>query len=372
MSGTAEKMEDWANRSDYTALDLGIFRIIFATASLIFLPNYVWLSHFDAAFYQPAPGPFVLFSSFPPRLALSTLDIVIALALGLLLVGYKTRLMSVVVCAALLTGDGFAYSFGKIDHSILFVLTPLFLGLAGWGDRLSIDARQHPARAPSVNHWAMRAFAVAIGVAFATAAVQKLLGGWLTPSSQATYSYVVQRVERGRSEWLASSASGVKFPLAWELLDWSTVALEGGLLVLAISWRSWRLGLAMAVLFHVGVLLTLNIDFWMNIFAYGAFVRWGSTTGAVRWVGARSDAARSALPFLYLKSSVVTLGVVVALLAFAVVHVHGPLTESFGWVPLFMALVIALWAVFAEIWLDAVRFRSRRRGWRRADVSAAS
>ena len=62
----------------------------------------------------------------------------------------------------------------------------------------------------------------------------------------------------------------------WEAADWFTVALELGLVVTVLSWKWFRMSIAIAALFHVGVLMLLNIVFSWNIFGYAAFVRWST------------------------------------------------------------------------------------------------
>jgi protein-S-isoprenylcysteine O-methyltransferase Ste14 len=356
MNDLVDRLAAWSNRSPFTSLDLGMFRLIFASMMLVLLPNYLWIDQFDPAFYRPAPGPFELLSAFPPTWALATLDVLIAVALALLLVGWRTLPVSIVLSGLLLVGEGFAYSFGKIDHSILLVLTPLFLGVAGWGNSLSLDARRRVGP-PLVNHSAMRAFAVAIGVAFVTAGVAKAVGGWLSLSDQATYSFAVQRVERGRVEWLAPFAAEVRLPPAWELLDWTTVALECGLILCALDWRAWRLGLCAATSFHVGVLLVLNIDFWMNMLAYGAFVPWSAA--ALRWATPRQTQRRTGRPAA--PAAFVVPAFALAAGCFVVVHVHGPLTESLGWVPVMAGLVIVIIALTTKVALAVKSSRSSDR-----------
>lgn len=349
MNALVERLAGWADRGDFRSVDLGVYRLIFASTMLVLLPNYYWISQFDPAFYRPAPGPFTLLSGFPPPWVLAMLDVVIAAALALLLVGSRTLHCSLLLSGALLVGEGFAYSFGKIDHSILLVLTPLFLGMAGWGNSLSLDARQRGSGELPVNQWAMRAFAVSIGVAFGTAALAKGLGGWLSWSSQATYAYVRQRIERGRLDWLAPFAAEVDLPPLWEMLDWTTVALEGALILCALGWRSWRLGLCAATGFHVGVLLVLNIDFWMNMVAYGAFVLWSHAPATLHRPAPAPAPATHPLVRRLPPATLLAMAFALAAVSLLVAHLHGPSTESLGWVPVAAGLVIAIACLASSI-----------------------
>jgi len=56
--------------------------------------------------------------------------------------------------------------------------------------------------------------------------------------------------------------------------DVATVVIELGLVVAVVSWRAFRVALAVATLFHLTILLTLGIAFATTVLAYGAFVSW--------------------------------------------------------------------------------------------------
>lgn len=321
---SAKSFDSWLDRGDYSFADISIFRIIYALVTAAFMPSYSWIARFDDAFFRPPPGPFALLDSFPSALVLNALDGLIVVAVFFVLVGLFTRTSSIVLALLLLTGEGLAYSFGKIDHSILFVLAPIFMASAGWGNRFSLDAaRKADKSTGKARQWILRTFALVVGVAFATGAVPKILGGWLDWSTQATYAYQIQRVLRGRSEWLATPLSTLDVPVVWEMLDWATIALELGLVLLVVTWPTWRFGLAMATFFHLGVLLSLNIDFWMNVVAYGAFVKWSAIpTPRIGSALARFSRRKKAL----ICAAIVWVGIG-AILS----RGETPLTESFGW-----------------------------------------
>jgi len=330
------RFDAWVERGGYTSRDVSIFRIVYASVAVVFFPSYSWIARFDDSFFQPAPGPMRLFVGFPPAPFFYLLDGVVGIALLCVLLGLFTVPASVVLSLALLVGEGFAFSFGKIDHSILFVLTPLFLSAAGWGDHFSVDAmRRRGVNAPSrMTSGMLRAFAVFVGVCFVTGALPKIRGGWLDPSTQATFAFVIQRVERGRSDWLIGPLSSLHVPIAWEALDWATVSLEFGLLFLVIQWRAWRVGLSFAALFHLGVLVSLDIDFWMNVLAYGAFVQWtsmpwGPLRRIERWFAAHPP---------------VSMGLAGLAVVGLAIRAHGgtPLTESLGWVVVVAGAAVAI------------------------------
>ena len=122
----------------------------------------------------------------------------------------------------------------------------------------------------------MRLLAFMIGLGFFTAGSAKLRSGWLDLDTQAVRGHFLSGyVNHDRNQLLAPLMLRVEeFGFFWEALDWFTVALECGLVVAVLWWRTFRIGIAVASLFHFGVLMMMNIQFSANVIAYGAFVRW--------------------------------------------------------------------------------------------------
>ncbi len=77
-----------------------------------------------------------------------------------------------------------------------------------------------------------------------------------------------------RSDPILNLLHDIPSRLLWEAVDWSTVALELGLIVAALWWPSFRIGIALATLFHLGIAITLRIAFSYNLLAYAAFIPW--------------------------------------------------------------------------------------------------
>src|SRR5688572_9428185 len=97
---------------------LGIYRISYSLFLLITgVPIFLWIRNFPSAFYHP---PLIslgsLFTKFPPYWFLLFISVSICLFSILLLFGYKTGLVSLLLSLFILIGKSFAYSFGKIDH----------------------------------------------------------------------------------------------------------------------------------------------------------------------------------------------------------------------------------------------------------------
>lgn len=278
MNRWVAKFDRWVLEGDFSALDVARFRMIYATVALFTLPNPSHMAAFPDSTFNAPFGPFRLLQEFPPLGVLNILQWALACALVMLAVGLFTRTASVTVTVLLLVINGIQFSSGKIDHSIIFVLAPAILSFADWGRRASVDAliKREEASAP-VAQWPLRLFGVVIGVAFATAAIQKLLSGWLNPLSQATQGHFIRQfVANGRDDWLTPVFLRMNTPVLWETLDWVTILFEFAFLLAILNWRAWRIVLAVACLFHLGVLLMMNIAFYPNVVAYGAFVLWSA------------------------------------------------------------------------------------------------
>lgn len=257
---------------------LGLYRIFFAAFALLFLtPGHSALVDFAAptvlpdAFFHPPPGPMMLFAGFPPAFVLHGVELLLTVSLVALLLGYRTRLASVLTGALLLVGYGFAFSVGKINHVLLFALLPLVMAASNWGAAYSMDAQRAP-RSRTVHAWPLTMMALLVGFAMFTAGFSKLLGGWLDPSTQATQSHFVKHFfVRGRQDLLAPVFAAIDHPLFWETLDVATVAFEVGFLLAAFSPAATRLFAAFAVVFHFSTMVMLNISFIFHLPVYAAF-----------------------------------------------------------------------------------------------------
>lgn len=279
MNRALDAVGRWFERGDFAPRDVAIFRIVLAAILLVAFPQFRWAAEYPQTFFRPPVGPFGLLGGIPPIEFLSALEAVLAMALVALLIGFCTRTASVLVSVISIFGLGVSYSVGKVDATFYLMIAPVFLLFARWGDALSIDAllrrrRGRPERT-STPQWPLRLYAVATASAMLTAALPKVSNGWLSTTSSATYASLVGEyfgVER--NSWLTGFFVHLHAPLFWEALDWLTVIAEAALVVLVFTWRSWRIGLAIVCLFHVGVLVTLTIAFWQNVVAYGAFLLW--------------------------------------------------------------------------------------------------
>lgn len=351
-----ERVDAWCRRGDYTVADLARYRIIYGVIALLGLRGYGGIADQPEAQFDPPPGPIMLFSSVPPRAALEALEVVVAILVVFLIMGFKTKAVSLLLGTALMTGAGLSFSFGKIDHGIFAVLVPAVMAFSGWGGSLSVDAHlQAKAGRPPVepSQWAVRLLALMIGLAFLTGGLAKLMGGWLDPRTHAARGHFVEKyVQLDRDDALAPLFLRLHdVGLLWEALDWFTVALECGLVVAVLWWRTFRLGVAFAALFHLGVLLIMNIQFSANTLAYGAFVRWGLVLPSDR---------RRSLPLNSITATVLGLGVGTGVWAVYDSSLGHHIPSIGGRNVLIAGAIVAIVFLATQVWLGLRTLRGLR------------
>lgn len=293
MNRLGARFDRWVETGPFTPHDLGTYRVLYAGLMLLALPSFRWVDAFPDSLFDPPIGPFQLLPGLPPEPVMLAVEVALAISLAALALGYRTVVASLAVTLLLLFGFGVSYSLGKIDHSIFVVLVPAVLLFARWGDAFSVDALRRAGRGADLTmaptpQWPMRLLALLIGLGFVTAAVPKILSGWLDPRTQAVQSLIGQRYDGESGALLASLAVDVHLPALWETADVFAVAIECVVLLTVPWWRAFRVVLACAALFHVGVLLTMGIAFSNNVLVYGAFVSWSALWAAMF----RSDSSR--------------------------------------------------------------------------------
>jgi predicted DCC family thiol-disulfide oxidoreductase YuxK len=266
------------------AESLAFCRILYAVFLLsTVLPAYLWISDYPDSFFSPPYGLTYFFTvGFPPRWFFVCLNLILIGAAMLLLFGRAVTAASLAAASALLVGDGWAYSFGKIDHDIFAIIAPLALVLAGWGRR-------------RVRVWPLALLALMIGLGMMTAGWAKAMSGWLDPSSQAVRSHLlVNMITAGRPGVVPAAALRLGLPAAWEALDMSTVAIECAFLFAIVSRRAFVAVCALMCLFHFGVAVLFQITFTPNLVAYAAFVDWrprierGRLARGLGWLSTRT------------------------------------------------------------------------------------
>jgi len=255
--------------------DLAIYRVLYASIVLLSeVPVASWLPLAPKAFFFPPLGPAAFFTGTPPASVLLGLNVLLVIFAAMLIVGWRTTLASMGTGLTLLILKAWAYSLGKIDHDIFLVVVPLLLAFSGWGRALSIDARRlpPPEDAP-VAQLPLALLALVVGFAMFTAGWAKVTSGWLDPSVPATYGHLAKNFFfTGRETFAGRMALQVDSGWFWKAGDWAAVTLELGFLFAAVHRRSLCVWMALATLFHLGVLLLFDIPFPTNPLTYAAFV----------------------------------------------------------------------------------------------------
>jgi predicted DCC family thiol-disulfide oxidoreductase YuxK len=251
---------EYATRTE----NLAFYRILLGVWLLAFrVPQLEWIRGYPGEFLNPPLGlTAFFFTGFPPAWVFNVLDAVCILSLAFW-VGRGTLAAAVVYTACQVIGQGWMYSFGKINHEILMVLTPLFVALA---ERESRSTR---------TGWPLALFAFSISLAMFTAAAAKAATGWLDTSASATLGHglanALGAAARDNAAWQLATT---RLPQpAWEALDWLAVLMEASFVVTVFRRPAFLLSVSVACLFHLSVSVLMRINF-VNIYAYGAFVNW--------------------------------------------------------------------------------------------------
>jgi predicted DCC family thiol-disulfide oxidoreductase YuxK/uncharacterized membrane protein YphA (DoxX/SURF4 family) len=260
---------------------LGIYRILFAACILlVYLPEHLWISSFPDSFFNPPIGPTALFwTGLPSARFFRVLNVAEIFAALSLLVGYRTRLASVALGLLLFVGNCWAASFGRINHDILMIIVPLVMQFANWGAAYSVDetrVRNHP----QAQAWPLALLALITAFGMMSAAEPKAVSGWLDPHSHAVLGHLTYNaLVTGRANWIVRRMLKIHSDLFWESLDYMTVLLEASFLFLVGRRRTFRLACGAACFFHLGIAITMQIAYWPNLLAYGAFCNWSVVEG---------------------------------------------------------------------------------------------
>lgn len=154
-------------------------------------------------------------------------------------------------------GYGFQFSTGKVDSNIVELLLPLVLAFeAGRQRDLANSNNGRRVRfQPAVFVWAW-----VVASLLVTAALPKLIGGWLDPSVSATRQYFLHTYhEIHRAAFLQPLALRLDIPVVWKGLDYFTLLAEGVFLIAPFQRRWMQWGSVLMMCLHVGILLVLNI-----------------------------------------------------------------------------------------------------------------
>lgn len=300
MEVVMRKFSDWLFGAfdNMSGQSLGIYRIVFSLFVYVWgLPGFAdTIATYPEELYKPK-NSLARWFELPGMVFFQSLDFLIVVSLSMMLFGVFTRWTSLLFGLGLLVGNSFAYSFGKVDHGLhLLMFAPIVMSFSNWGAFYSVDAKMTKTK-PQVQTWPVAVLALIVAFAMFTAGMQKLIGGWLIPEYQAIRFHVFKSFLNGRSGLLTEWLLSVHNKWFWEALDYFIVVFEIGFLVAVFKARWFYFWLVGALLFHLGVVLVLDIAFYKNVAIYMLFMQWPFFTAASRFMD-QTDRFMRLLPAL--------------------------------------------------------------------------
>ncbi|RYZ98981.1 MAG: hypothetical protein EOP47_17995 [Sphingobacteriaceae bacterium] len=260
---------------------LSLYRLLYCLCIMVFvgLPSYTWLSSDLNIFFNPPPYSIAnIFNGFPPALFFKILTLLNIIFFGLMFLGIYCRWTSIAFAITAIIGHNYCYSFGKIDHLLIWLIAPIFLSLAGWGNHFTIGSskdKQNTTVNQQDNSIYIIMLAMTIAFSMFTSGVQKVLGGWQSWEAEAVRYHLIKKYySLGSLDLLADYFMSIKNHLVWKFFDYSGLMLELGF-IFSIMRRKWfQVFLVGGTIFHILVLLMFNIPFYSNIIVYLVFINW--------------------------------------------------------------------------------------------------
>ncbi|UKN00338.1 hypothetical protein K6119_11390 [Paracrocinitomix mangrovi] len=264
----------WTNIINNTSNDpiaIHNYRYIFIFIFVFyFIPtDTLWITDAPDALYNPPKlsiGSF--FSGFPSYTVLFIINVLIVVGLFMISLNKYSNIAGIITFLLIIINLNFKYSLGKIDHDILLYLTLLCFSLCNWRFDVSKENKILPIPPETL-------LAIFIAFGMFTAGIQKATNwidfdmqksGFLAWFNSGYYN-------QNRTLFLASMIP--KLPMVViELMDYFTVIFELAPFPILLfgSKKLWKMWLITACLFHIGVILFLNITFVPHILVYLPFL----------------------------------------------------------------------------------------------------
>ncbi len=270
-----------------TERGLSLFRIVFGLSFIALLtPRFLWGTGYPDFLYQPPPPLSLIDCSgqvqpglvcgFPPFWVVLGLEACLSITAVCLLFGYRTRYVSLLFTALFVLLNAFRFSFGKIDHGIMYVITPTVLAFSGWGNYFSLDAQRGRTSAHSYPCYSLVLLAGCMSTGFLSAGLPKAIL-WLDfdlSTSGVRQWFVNGYYVRGRTDLLAPIFSQVQSAWVFEGMDYAAVLFELGFAASVLHGWWFRRFVCLAVPFHIFNYLVLNIPYYIHFPVYAAFLPW--------------------------------------------------------------------------------------------------
>jgi uncharacterized membrane protein YphA (DoxX/SURF4 family) len=260
--------------SENDARSLSLLRILYGLFIVLFYtPSFFWIGKVPQSLFLP---PFlslgILFDDFPSYHWLLAIDISLIICTICLLLGIKARYAGIFFSLFYIIGSSFQYSFGKIDHYIMFPVFILGLSLTNWGVNYALIPDKKVSK--EVQRKVLAILAVLVCFGMFTSGYEKALywidfdlekGGFLAWFSEGFFS-------QERKYLLAPFVLLVP-PKIFEIFDYFAVVFELSPMIALLTGRKWwQLWLLVACIFHLGNTLLLNIPFASHAPIYLSFI----------------------------------------------------------------------------------------------------
>lgn len=242
--------------------DVALYRIFYCL-SLIWLglPQFSEIAAKEAVFFNPPPGISLIIGPIFDEWFWFVFDRMVEITFFLLFVGYRTKFISFLFGGLMIFGHTYLYSFGKIDHNIYINAIPFLMAFSGWGGAYSVDAEIRKVQVKPQG-WPLVYLAFLLGVGYLTAAVPKILGGWLNYDELMSKGILfVKHYYHGNRAYLSEFFVNINNPLIYKLMDYGTLLFESFFIVSILKVKWFHKAIVAAALFHFGVLISLDISF---------------------------------------------------------------------------------------------------------------
>ncbi|MBK1898101.1 HTTM domain-containing protein [Chryseobacterium paridis] len=253
---------------------LAFYRIFFSLYLLwMGLSNANWVSRIPNSAMHPPISILSFTDAVPPEWFFSGCYYGMYLCLLLILIGLKPRVFSILYMIMYIMTSNYAFSFGKIDHSFVYVLPIIFMAFSPWNTTYSFFPELKRETDVLSKSWPMFLLSMLLGFGIFTAGLAKILGGWLNTDMQSTQVFFYQyRYGVGWHDLMSDFYDKINSQFFWEMLDYCTVFFESIFLVAFLKPKFFRFMIWITLFFHLNVLLMFNISFTFSIGFYALFI----------------------------------------------------------------------------------------------------
>ena len=253
---------------------LAFYRIFFSLFLLwMGVSDYSWISDIPSSAMLPPISPLSFVESIPPEWFFIACKYVMYICLLLILIGFKPRIFATIFIVVLLITNNYAYSFGKINHNFIYTLPIFIMSFSPWNTTYSFFKEPKKETDALSKSWPIFLISMIFGFGMFTAGYAKYLGGWLNTDLQ--YSQIFFYRYRYGFEWnklLSDTYDNIQSSAFWEFCDYFTVIFEAAFIVAFLKPKYFRFLILLTLLFHLNVLLMLNISFSFAMGLYALFI----------------------------------------------------------------------------------------------------